>query len=343
MVIEEAKADGYSFAFVPRDEAYDDAGSLIGVNIYKIRGLSFKQALAQDTIAVRKHYGKDTELRRVDSVFSAGGVEIPTFYLATKTVYSDCDDCYFRRGAVMLIFELILPWARLSSSARTVSRCCTASRPASARWEDVGGEDDYVQLCFCVVFRPRLPTYCCMPSQQNPPIPPDRNVLDLGCGPSKVPGAWGVDIHPYPGVDQVLDFNAAPWNLPSDRFDSIFAHHIVEHVASIVAFMSELHRVARPGAVVHIVTPHFSSIDSWKDPTHVRHLASGWTSVFTESYLHEQVPPFEVISVEVTFGGSLFGSLSRVIIRLKGVEWWEKKLAFVLRARNLKTTLRVVK
>ncbi len=177
----------------------------------------------------------------------------------------------------------------------------------------------------------------------EPAHKPTTAILDLGCGPSKVEGAWGVDLHKYAGVDQVLDMNDLPWDLPANRFETIYAHHVIEHVSSVVDFMNEIHRVAKPNAEVHIVTPHFSSVDSYKDPTHLRHIASGWYTIFTESYLQEQIPRFALVSSEVTFGASMLSMIPRLLIRLKSVEWWEKKLAFVFRGRNVKTTLRVVK
>jgi hypothetical protein len=36
--------------------------------------------------------------------------------------------------------------------------------------------------------------------------------------------------------------------------------------------MEEIHRVGRPGAIVRIVTPHFSAANSYTDPTHRQHL-----------------------------------------------------------------------
>ena len=30
---------------------------------------------------------------------------------------------------------------------------------------------------------------------------PQTTVLDIGCGMNKVPGSFGIDIHPYEGVD----------------------------------------------------------------------------------------------------------------------------------------------
>ena len=117
----------------------------------------------------------------------------------------------------------------------------------------------------------------------------DKKILDIGCGPSKVENSWGIDIFQYPEVDQILDLNNVPWDLPADHFDIIYAQHVIEHVASIPELMNEVHHIAKDGATVHVVTPHFSSIDSYSDPTHRWHLSSEWYTTMTDYYLQVQV------------------------------------------------------
>ena len=48
---------------------------------------------------------------------------------------------------------------------------------------------------------------------------------------------------------------------------------MIEHCADLVATMNEIHRIAANGAVLHITTPHFSSANSFIDPTHKHHLS----------------------------------------------------------------------
>jgi SAM-dependent methyltransferase len=96
--------------------------------------------------------------------------------------------------------------------------------------------------------------------------------LDVGCGNAKTEGAIGIDANANTDADIVHDLNVYPWPLENDWFDRIICSHIVEHVADLVCFMEEVHRVGQPGARVEIVTPHFSSRFSYTDPTHVRHL-----------------------------------------------------------------------
>ena len=170
-------------------------------------------------------------------------------------------------------------------------------------------------------------------------------ILDLGCGPNKVAGAWGVDHHAYEGVDQVLNLDATPWDLPEGAFQEVHCHHVIEHVESIPELMRQIHRVGAAGAQVHITTPHFTAIDSWTDPTHRWHLACNWHETFTsgQSYLEEQLPRFEHVETELSFGRSLLNGIPKLMIRLKGLPWYEKKCAFRYPARNITTTLRVIK
>jgi hypothetical protein len=168
--------------------------------------------------------------------------------------------------------------------------------------------------------------------------------IDLGCGPNKISKAFGVDQHPYPGVDKIVDLDVPPWPLESDRYTTIFCHHVIEHMSDIPCFMSEVHRIGMDGAHVDIITPHFSSIDSWADPTHRWHLSCYWYETFTRQYLQSRLPKFEAITTEVGFSKkSVQSIIPRVLIAVKGLRWWEKRYAFIFRARNIHTVLRIGK
>jgi hypothetical protein len=109
MISDEAIIDGYSFAFVPRQSSYEEADMMIGVNIYKIRGMAFEEALRQDTISVRKHYGERALIRPVDSIFTGSGEIIPTFYIDDKSRFiPNVMIAYFDGSTEMLIFELVI-------------------------------------------------------------------------------------------------------------------------------------------------------------------------------------------------------------------------------------------
>lgn len=93
-------------------------------------------------------------------------------------------------------------------------------------------------------------------------------VLDVGCGGSKEPGAVGVDRLALPGVDIVHDLDVFPYPFDDDSFDRIEMKHVIEHLDDPLRAMVELHRIGRDGAIVHIMTPHYSCCDYYTDPTH---------------------------------------------------------------------------
>ncbi|MBZ5638258.1 MAG: class I SAM-dependent methyltransferase [Acidobacteriia bacterium] len=171
-----------------------------------------------------------------------------------------------------------------------------------------------------------------------------ERIIELGCGPAKTPGAFGVDIFPYQGVDRIQDLDQIPWSLPDGSFDRVIARHIIEHVERADLFMKEVHRIAAHGALLEVVTPHYSFVHSWSDPTHRRHLSTQWYLPFLAGgYLAEQVGAFERVSSTVTFGSSVRCWIPKLMIRLRGLDRWEKHYAFVYPARDILTTLRVVK
>jgi ubiquinone/menaquinone biosynthesis C-methylase UbiE len=97
-----------------------------------------------------------------------------------------------------------------------------------------------------------------------------RVVLDLGCGARKKPGAIGIDIARIEQVDIVANvFEPLPFRDCS--VDEVYAAHLVEHVDDLMAFIGEVWRICKPGALVHFRFPHASTpYGIWRDPTHKR-------------------------------------------------------------------------
>jgi len=168
-------------------------------------------------------------------------------------------------------------------------------------------------------------------------------ILDLGCGQAKKPGAVGIDLRPGPCVDIVHDLNRFPWPLEDNRFETVLCSHVLEHLADLPAVMREIHRVCKPGARVRIVTPHFSSLNSWEDPTHIHHLARRSFSFFDSQKRHSYTAVrLRTVKVAVSFGGGLWDLLGRALHGCSP-DLWEKHFAFVWRARNLEVELEVEK
>ncbi len=170
-------------------------------------------------------------------------------------------------------------------------------------------------------------------------------ILELGCGPNKkFADSTALDIHAYPGVDVVHNLNETPWPVAADAFDTVHAWHVIEHLPNLFGFFSEVHRVATHGALVHLETPHYSSRNSWNDPTHVHHLSAGFMQpMLAGGYLAAQTGVFEIVSRKVTFGSVFHSWLGRLMVALFGIDKWEKHYAFRMPASSVRLVVRVVK
>jgi glycosyltransferase involved in cell wall biosynthesis len=100
-----------------------------------------------------------------------------------------------------------------------------------------------------------------------------RPRLNLGCGRFPDPEAINVDLAPLPGVDLVVDLDALGEGglpLPGDSIEAFTLSHVLEHIHNVLPLMQELHRVAKPGAILTVRLPHGATDDAWEDPTRVR-------------------------------------------------------------------------
>jgi len=187
-----------------------------------------------------------------------------------------------------------------------------------------------------------------------PPDATDRpRILDVACGPNKRIGAVGFDLFPVPGVDLVANFDGPHLPFRDDSFDEVYASHVVEHAGSVVSFLNEIHRVARAGALVHIVTPHYSWHGSWSDPTHRWHLNTRTFTYFSaeHGFAYYTHACFRTVSLTIRFP-SVWRTLGvQHLLNLENRhrnlrfarKFWEEYLAFVIRAKDMHAVLEVVK
>jgi SAM-dependent methyltransferase len=99
--------------------------------------------------------------------------------------------------------------------------------------------------------------------------------LHLGCGTDIREGWINLDAQKLPGVDVVADLDDCrrrPLPFAADSFDEFLCSHVLEHLRDALGFMQEMHRIARPDALITIHVPYGSSDDADEDPTHVRRL-----------------------------------------------------------------------
>jgi len=177
-------------------------------------------------------------------------------------------------------------------------------------------------------------------------------ILDIGCGRHKTPGAIGLDSNPRSEADVLHDLDRVPYPFPDDEFDLIVGNQVIEHVSDVLALMAELHRIAKPGAIIRLDTPHYSDIAS--DPTHERHLTTESFAYFTgdrpdfDFYSHVRLRP-RVIRVRVlrlwrALGFELLVNACNRYPSLRFLRrFWEQYLCFVVRGKTIYFEFEVLK
>jgi len=172
-------------------------------------------------------------------------------------------------------------------------------------------------------------------------------ILDIGCGKKKQePSAIGLDCQPGSSADVLCDLRHFPWPLKDNCAGKIYLAHFLEHHPDILRAMAEVHRLALPGAEVLIITPHYSSPDSYTDPTHLFHLGLHSFDYFQRKSFRDftyNAGGFRILEQRLTFGGNLLlDNLGRILAALS-LDFYEKHLAWILPARNIFCRLSVVK
>ncbi|HEV2387321.1 MAG TPA: class I SAM-dependent methyltransferase [Candidatus Acidoferrales bacterium] len=175
-------------------------------------------------------------------------------------------------------------------------------------------------------------------------------ILDLGCGPGKYPGAIGADRLRQSAADVLCDFDRGRLPFAENSFDEVRAVHVIEHAEDPVRLVEEMHRVARPGGLLVIVTPHCSDASSYTDPTHRRHLNSfsfrffypggvhGSDHFYSPVRLRERRLRIRLLRLWRWLGLEFLVNHSRAFRR-----FWEYYLCFVVRGKVMEFELEVLK
>ena len=114
LVMREAAMDGYSFAFIPEDQAYDTALVFIPVTIFNLKASrgqrpTFAEIVADDTTGIRDQYGPGLQMWPVDSIFCGDGSIIPTVYTtAEREFIPTVMASYFDGGDEVIMIEMVI-------------------------------------------------------------------------------------------------------------------------------------------------------------------------------------------------------------------------------------------
>lgn len=95
-----------------------------------------------------------------------------------------------------------------------------------------------------------------------------KKKIDLAVGNNLHEGFTGVDISKNTQADVIHDLDIFPW--PFEDVEEIMCSHYAEHTTDLIAFMNECYRILKPGARMTIISPYYTSIRCWQDPTHKR-------------------------------------------------------------------------
>jgi SAM-dependent methyltransferase len=183
-----------------------------------------------------------------------------------------------------------------------------------------------------------------------------RKILDVGCGCNKHPGAIGLDYNSNTDADVIHDLGVTPYPFAENEFDEIIATHVIEHVPDVLAFVTELHRLTKPGGRIKIVTPHYSNPDWPADPTHRNHLNSYTFNYFIDDPRHRHFPFYTDIRLKpirmyVTLA-NLWRLLGLQFIVNLDQRWpalrfsrkfWEQYLCYIYRGKDLYFEFEAVK
>lgn len=168
--------------------------------------------------------------------------------------------------------------------------------------------------------------------------------LNLGCGRDRQDGFLNVDSVASVQPDLEWNLDRFPYPLPSDHFEEILALDVVEHLENLVGFLEECWRILRPGGVIRITTPHFSSANSFRDPTHRRHLSFFSFDYFTADHelVHYSGARFTIVKRRLVFPPTRWNRLVAIFAR-RNYRAYEDRWSWIFPAWFLEFELEAIK
>lgn len=160
--------------------------------------------------------------------------------------------------------------------------------------------------------------------------------LDLACGNHKQKGFHGVDITKKgTQADTEWDLSKYPWPFKDRSVTQVFCSHFLEHIPhrdsyhdGLFDFMNELWRIMKPGATATFVTPYYTSVRAFQDPTHHRFISEPMFLYFDKKWRKanelEHYPvhtDFKVLKIDYAVSDELSGKASEAVQYALGHNW----------------------
>ncbi|MEM5797831.1 MAG: class I SAM-dependent methyltransferase [Candidatus Aenigmatarchaeota archaeon] len=179
-------------------------------------------------------------------------------------------------------------------------------------------------------------------------------ILDVGCGNNKYIGGKedkviGIDKINLPSVDVVHEIEKIPWPFKKNEFDMVICSHVLEHVENIIKVMKEIHRITKPGGIVIIKVPYFTSPGAFTDPTHRRFFTLDTFDYFDKNTILGKTLSYEVENInfkieekKLFFPRSFNILLIPLLVKISP-RIYEEFFSRIFSAREIYFRLRVIK
>ncbi len=145
-------------------------------------------------------------------------------------------------------------------------------------------------------------------------------MLDLGCGSNKVESEGndvvGVDYDKRVNPDIVWNLNNLPYPFKENEFDEVRSNHCIEHLDYSKKdpddVFKELWRITKPGGLIKVKVPHFSSTAAWGHWQHKRPFAA-YASIL---YINERMGNiFKIEKMELHYLATYSKGIKRALLK----------------------------
>jgi len=112
--------------------------------------------------------------------------------------------------------------------------------------------------------------------------------LNVGCGTNYKAGYIGIDREKFnEHVDIVMNIESDRLPYDDSTVDEVYCAHVLEHLDRPELLIKEFYRVLKPGALLHIIVPHYSHPNSHQ-PMH-----KNYWGIYTKQIFDGQYHEFE--------------------------------------------------
>ncbi len=170
--------------------------------------------------------------------------------------------------------------------------------------------------------------------------------LSMGCGKSEAKtDVIRLDISKETGADVVWDLNVTPYPFNDSSFTRIECFDVIEHLENIPKVMQECFRILQKDGVMYVTTPHYSSPNSYVDPTHRFHLSLFSFDCFSDAhkYHYYSGARFKIEKRLLTFQGPRLRKALLTKLANKYPQFYESHIAWIFPAWFMYFELKALK